>query len=267
MARPRRRTRPSVSLFPFLSVLACVIGVLTLLIAATAIGQIATDAIDLELYENLEREIASGRRRLAELTGLQQEIARLDEELIGARSDHDALARDRETARNALEQSAPLRRRLLEVDERVASLERELESIDDSLEKSREEIARLHAARTQAPIVVRPSGSGHGLEPHFAECREDGLVIYEGRERRATEIPTHRIATSAEYRRFLRRVRFRDGATVIFLIRSGGVPAFESAARQAATSGVRHGEIPLPGDGELDFSELPPGTAQGVAPR
>jgi hypothetical protein len=62
-------------------------------------------------------------------------------------------------------------------------------------------------------------------------------------------------------------VRFRDGATVIFLIRTGGVPAFESAARQATSSGVRHGEIPLPGDGELDFSELAPGPTQGTAPR
>ena len=32
-------------------------------------------------------------------------------------------------------------------------------------------------------------------------------------------------------------------------------------------NGVRHGEIPLSGDGVLDFSEIAPGPAQGTMPR
>ena len=39
MGRRKKRGDPSVTLFPFLSVLACVIGVLTLMITALAIGQ------------------------------------------------------------------------------------------------------------------------------------------------------------------------------------------------------------------------------------
>ena len=84
MARPRKRRRPQVSLFPFLSVLACVIGALTLLIAATAVGRVASDAVDLELYERLEREIAQGRRRLAELSALVDNVETLGAEIDAA---------------------------------------------------------------------------------------------------------------------------------------------------------------------------------------
>ena len=58
MARPRRRSRTTPSLFPFLSVIACIIGALTLILAASAVGQMATGTIDLERYERLEEEIA-----------------------------------------------------------------------------------------------------------------------------------------------------------------------------------------------------------------
>ena len=45
MARRQAREQSS-SLFPFLSVLACVIGTLTLLIASLAIGQVAESLLD-----------------------------------------------------------------------------------------------------------------------------------------------------------------------------------------------------------------------------
>ena len=48
MARGPSRDLGS-SLFPFLSVLACVIGTLSLLIASLAIGQVAEDLLDSEI--------------------------------------------------------------------------------------------------------------------------------------------------------------------------------------------------------------------------
>ena len=65
MARPRRRTRPSVTLFPFLSILACVMGTLILVITASATSQVASGGIDLERSEQLEAQIDADRRRLA----------------------------------------------------------------------------------------------------------------------------------------------------------------------------------------------------------
>ena len=250
MARSRKRNQTTVSLFPFLSVLACVIGTLTLLIAATAIGRIASDAVDIEEYENLEDEIVRGRRQLAELTAITEEIQTLDAQIDSAKDEQSELTKDAGRARKILEREAPKRRTLAQNEDRARELEAALErarlKLDALVERER--------AMATAPILIQPSGSGYGLEPHFAECRRNGLVIYEGIERHRTEIATHRIDTSAEYRRFLRTVRLREGATVVFLIRPGGVPACDRAAVQARA--VRSGSIPLPGDGELDFSLL-----------
>jgi hypothetical protein len=254
VARPRKRRHPQVSLFPFLSVLACVIGALTLLIAATAVGRVASDTVDLELYERLEREIAQGRRRLAELSALAEEVATLGAEIDAARRERERLAGDAEQARAALERSAPLRQKLAHEEDRRRALEREAGALDGRVSERREALARRHEALATAPILIQPSGSGYGLEPHFAECRRDGLVLYEGLERHKTHVPLHRIGTSAEYRRFLRGVRLREGATVVFLVRPGGVPACRQADIQARSA--RRGQIPLTGDGELDFSLL-----------
>lgn len=254
MARPRKRRRPQVSLFPFLSVLACVIGALTLLIAATAVGRVASDAVDLELYERLEREIAQDRRRLAELSALAEDVETLGAEIAAARREKERLAGDAAQARAALERSAPLRQKLAREEDRLRALEREAGALDGRVRERREALTRRQEELATAPILIQPSGSGYGLEPHFAECRRDGLVLYEGLERHETRVPLHRIGTSAAYRRFLRSVRLREGATVVFLVRPGGVPAWRQAKVQAAA--VRHGEIPLAGDGALDFSLL-----------
>ncbi|MDH3521050.1 MAG: hypothetical protein OEM49_11390 [Myxococcales bacterium] len=256
MARPRKRSHPAVSLFPFLSVLACVIGALTLMIAATAIGQVARGAIDLEQFERMERDLAAGRRQLAELTALAEEIDALDAQIGAARQEQVRLAGAAEQARARLESSAPLREALAREQDRLEALADTRDALEASARERRDALERRRQARAAAPILIQPSGSGYGLDPHFAECRSDALVLYEGRARQRTEVPMHRIATSAEYRRFLRSVQNAEGATVVFMIRPGGVATCRQAAIQAGVLRQRYGEIPLPGDGALDFSLL-----------
>jgi hypothetical protein len=256
MARARRRRRLGVSLFPFLSVLACVIGTLTLMIAATAIGEVATDALDLEQVGQLERHIADGRRRLAELTAIVAETDALGVQIEAEQQAKAGLAHDAEQARAAIERSAPLAQALAREQARIQNLERERDALAKQAHERQDKLERLRQARAAAPILIQPSGSGYGLKPLFAECRSEGLVLYEGLARHRTEVAMHRIATSAEYRRFLQRAQDTPGSTIVFLIRPGGVPAYNQAALQARGLQQRFGEIPLPGDGQLDFSML-----------
>ena len=99
---------------------------------------------------------------------------------------------------------------------------------------------------------VRPSGSGHGLLPQFIECRRDGLRLYTAAG--PVNVPAHGISTSAAFRNFVRGVAQRENATVIFLIRPGGVPLREIALKSIREVRVRTAEIPVPGDGPLDLS-------------
>ena len=62
MGRRRKSDAESVSLFPFLSILACVIGVLTLMITALALGQMDTEEVaDLNVLETAPEQIEEER--------------------------------------------------------------------------------------------------------------------------------------------------------------------------------------------------------------
>lgn len=256
MARPRRRSRLSLSLFPFLSILACLMGTLILLITASATSQVASGGIDLERYEQLEQEIEANRRRLAELSGLSEELSGLATRLDEARDRERELTAQREELDEMMSSAGPQREALRADEARVASLERELEPLRAENARLREELGKREAKRGEGKIRIRPSGSGLGLEPHFVECRPEGIVLYEdfGRERR--EIPAHLVQSSPEFSRFLRNALFRSNASVIFLIREGGVETYDEARPLARRHRVRFGEIPLVGSGELDFRAL-----------
>jgi len=256
MARPRRRTRPTISLFPFLSVLACVIGTLVLVITATATSQVAAGGLDFERYEHLEEEIDTNRRRLAELSGLASELEALESNLANARERAGTLEQETAALREAIVSHAPLRDALEQRETELRKLEKELAPLAAASARAEEKLAERRRKVGSARIRLKPAGSRYGLDPHFVECRPEGIVVYEGLERRPRPIATHRITSSAEYRRFLRAAVFRTNATVVFLIRRGGVDACEWARGVARRHRVRHGEIPLSSDGPLDFSAV-----------
>jgi len=261
MARSRRRTRLSVSLFPFLSILACVMGTLILLITASATSQVASGGIDLERYEQLEQQIETDRRRMAELSGLSDELSSLAAGLDEARAREQKLSKEHQELADVLSKTGPQRESLRADEARVARLERELEPLRSGNAHLRDELGQRDAQRGEGKIRIRPSGSGLGLEPHFVECRPEGIVLYEGLGRERREIPAHLVQSSPEYARFLRNALFRSNASVIFLIREGGVDTCGEARPLALRHRVRFGEIPLVGGGELDFGALRGGGA------
>ena len=247
MARRRRKNRPEPSLFPFLSILACVIGALALLITTQAVGQIADEPVDVDRYEALEAHIERDREEVQSLQALAAEVDTLRAQLAAARAEHEALAQQSPAG----PQATSLRERLQAAGSRHSALERELKQL---AEGARERASELDGQRRlpETAVRVRPSGSGHGLLPHFIECRSEGLRLYTAAGR--VNVPAHGISTSAAFRNFVRGVSQRENATVIFLIRPGGVPLREIALKSIREVRVRTAEIPVPGDGPLDLS-------------
>jgi hypothetical protein len=238
-------------------VLACVIGTLVLLITATATSQVASGGVDLERYEHLEQEIEANRKRLAEFSAVASELEELASKLEETHARGIALEHEGAAVREAIAQHAPLLAALREDESRVWELERELAPHAEASASGEKALAaRKKRLLSSARIRLKPSGSGYGLDPHFVECRPEGIIYYEGLERRGVEVPTHHIAGSAGYRRFLRAAVFRTNASVIFLIRQGGVDACEWAGRVARQHRLRSGRMPLVGAGALDFSAM-----------
>lgn len=259
MARTRKRSGNVVSLFPFLSVLACIIGTLTLLITATAIGEIGPEAIDLDAYDALEREIAEGHQRLTALRALEQEVASAEAAVVQEQQARDELAEKRARYGAVSAESAPLRSDLEATNQRVDGLEAELASLDAERDALAKRISERRTSLASAPIGIEPSGSGTGLEPHFAECRGDGVVLYEGPDRHPIRVPASSIEHSLDVRAFLADVRAARGASAILLVRPSGVGTCRALAIEAARQDARNGLMPIPENGELDFSAVTAG--------
>ena len=248
MARARRRTRPEPSNFPFLSILACVMGTLALLITSMAVGMVAEEAVDVDRYEALRARIDRDRLALGRLQSLAGEVETLEAELSAARAQREALE---EQLGSDPDTTAPLRERLDLLARRKSSLERELALLAD---RARDRSSALDARRESAkvPFKVRPSGSGKGLVPYFIECRREGLRLHTARG--LVDVPAHRISTSADFRNFVRGVAQLPNAEILFLIRPGGVAPHEIALKSIRERRLRTAEIPIPGDAPLDLS-------------
>lgn len=260
MARRRRRDDLTVSLFPFLSVLACVIGALTLLLAALSIGQMGSGSLAavrlVEHYEALRARIEAGRTELAEIEAkiaqrhaLEQGAETLRLRLAGLGLSPDiSLEELRELASSASE-AATLARRRAELTGQIAETGRNLADDRAQLEVRR-------AARDAAPIRIAPSGLGRDLRPYFVECAAEYVELHTAQSDFTYRLPREEIALRDDFKRFLRQVKSIHNGIVVFLVRPDGVASFKEASDVADRLGVRSARLPLPGRGRLDLSPL-----------
>jgi len=225
--RGRRASRELTgSLFPFLSVLACVIGVLALLITSLAIERITSNA---------EREASFAYEALlSRVRDARSEIHDLDER-IGRVRGAEARAAD-----------------LASAQAKLASLESEHAKALEKLEERRAALAERKERPEEEPrILVQPSGRGSYRSAFFVECTRESLIIHRAGE--SFTVPILKDELPQSFGRFLRAAKSRPGIVVIFLIRPQGVEIYHQASVMAEAAGIRTGKLPIPGEGEIDL--------------
>ncbi len=258
MGKGKSREHLAVSLFPFLSILACIIGVLTLMITALALGQISEKASN-------QTEID----RAEEFQKLQKEAAQLSPKLENIRM---TLTRSKEVeieAQRAMKQREDLESKLKATkapQKTAAQLEaqaKQLKEKNEAMEKQRKELlARLTPMREAAAkipdveeggrITVRPGGSGTNLKPVFVECGSKGIVIHQPPQ--AVAVLRAGMEKSEVFLKVLGRIASDENSTIVFLVRPSGIATYNQASLIARTNYARNGKLPLPGEGPIDLS-------------
>jgi hypothetical protein len=254
MSRKRTQREVESSLFPFLSVLACLIGTLTLLIAALALGQVAEDLLDAEVdpvqIEQLEAERAA-------LRGLQAELAdsdRVNEELTAAKAELRALGISPNQSEAKRRRAVTARQSAASLASLVRQLEQERKELSGSIQGVEVELVKDRPDDDSRPIRILPHGTARALRPFFVECRKDGVRVYREDFQGSYYLSRGSLDDAARFTAFLQRVRtVRDG-TVIFLIRPDGVETYIWASGRTGRIYVRHAKLPLPTQGSLEFS-------------
>lgn len=255
MAKHRSPGNIDSALFPFLSVLACVIGTLTLMIAALAIGQVAED-LQASPVDPLEREdLARDRARVRELEDRIEEERQTRDERAAVDAELRQLGIQPEDTPAAQLRAVEARLHSARLARRIERLERDHRRVYEGISGVRAELApRAPAHDDSRAILILPHGSAGAVRPFFVECRSEGVRIYRGDLQESVYLSRASLDDAGQFRAFLQRVRSVRNSTVVFLIRPDGVPVYHWAVEQGGNLYVRHAKLPLPSQGVIEFS-------------
>jgi len=259
MAR-RRQAEERVSLFPFMSILACLIGILTMMIAVSVIvnqrkaGMAEEDFQRATENRQMEAQIARKKEEIAELEEKNQaaaELAKLQDRIIRLRDTLDELAKAAPD-----EGDEELQRMLEMLVEETRRLRREQPSLEKRVEQLKAELAKLEK-QPEPRESVKITPGGFGARPprnlFFVECNSTGVIL-RGPEGE-TVISTAALRESIEFREFCARAKKAPDSMVLFLVRRAGNDSYNWAAGLAESLfEVRHGKLPVPNEGEIDLS-------------
>ncbi|MEM6278682.1 MAG: hypothetical protein AAF733_04335 [Verrucomicrobiota bacterium] len=269
MARRSQDEGGSVSLFPFLSILICIIGCLTLIIVVINLiamnkgeGRTSEEVERAREYMVLEQEKLEKQQEQDKLRQLIENLIQQNKDTIATR---DRLITLKEMFENQeeIEQS---REELIAKFNLLQQTNRQL--IQDEalllaeIKVKEEEIEKRKLPPEAAALRVRPSGSSSTNRPFFVEISDRGIYIHRSLSTEAEVIPIATLAQSEEFIKLLETVGSSTQNTLIFLVR--GTPAsvgtlqkasqLVSAYSQANGVQIIPGRLPLPGEGKVDLA-------------
>lgn len=260
MAR-RQKNKVAVSLFPFLSILACVIGTLTLLITALALGQMDNDTVaSAEKYQKVKdqasKDIELIKRLKAEIARIEAKANDVQKKLAEARLKLEQLMLAKEKL-SQLKKEEPQEIDIPAFDpfkakKRIEELENELQELAKTKAELLAELKKRKQPPEEAEVVIQPSGSGVDLLPTFVECTASGIAIYDGQE--PQRVRRADLATDETFLKLLARIAATPKATVIFLVRDDGLGTYYQARDVANLHDASNGKLPVIGHGKLDLS-------------
>ena len=267
MGRRKSRNENGVSLFPFMSILACLIGILTLMISVSM--QVQQMEQEGQTEEELARALTNHDLKKKAIT-MEQEIKKLNQQL---EKDHSTSAElqkikdkkivltmaldELKKADKSDDTDISLQKLLENLKKEITSLKKERPPLAVRLKELQAELkARKEAPKPKESVVIRPRGiSERGARNiFFIECNRTGIVIMtEGKPGKL--ISTATIANSGTFNKHLDTIKKTRDSMVLFLIRKSGRDAYRWAAGIAETKyELTTGKLPIPNDGKIDLS-------------
>jgi len=255
-----RREQLKISLFPFMSILACTIGALTFLLVTMAMTSVGATRLVSQDEERRGSELAE---RLPQIEASLERLERDWEDLERAEAllaQLDAALEERGLA--AGESLAGIEATLVEAS-RSAALDAKLRSLNRAIARTASErdrietsISVLESRRETLPILIDPTGLSRHQTPYFVECDVGGATAYRVSDDLEYFVPVSDLNSSGDFGRYLRRVRALPGALLVLLVREDGIQTAKRVESLARASSIRVARLPMPGDGRLDFRLL-----------
>ena len=267
MAR-RKNKGAEISLFPFLSILVCVIGCLTMII-------VFINLIQMNQAEGKEPEEVEVAKEYVEVDKKQKvdqkkldHLRQLIEDLI---QDQDDMRAKREKLRRLKEMLASNEKIDSLRDELIAKLNelirtnkklgKDKDTLLAEIKKLKEEIEQRKLPPDAAALRVQSSGSSTNVEPYFVEIADKTILIHTSLTEPPLAIPTASLKQSKEFQVLLKKIGERPYRKLIFLVRGNKASVANYNAANSTVSGFNRvsgskilpGKLPLPGEGKVDL--------------
>ena len=266
MARPRGGKDNPVTLFPFLSILACVIGTLILLISSVSVLQMESgpdkDLVKrVEEYKELEEEqkameesIATVLPKLHELEQYKEALRKLEKLAAELRKKSNTLS----LTKKEQEELKKLLAEMKKLQETIAKAKKKDNMRDKTLDELREELKRRKMVFDAPTVTVMPAKGGAGgagkCEPVFVEADGKGLVLDPGGKR--FRVALSKITTAPAFKKTVVTIARDRGKVLVILIRPNGVTSYRVADKFARTNQALVAKLPVIGQGKLDLSRF-----------
>ncbi|MBA4031052.1 MAG: hypothetical protein C0478_09190 [Planctomyces sp.] len=263
MGRRKKDEGESVSLFPFMSILVCLIGSLTLMITTLMATQTNSEQDQSEVeryikYSEVQTDLEAQKKELAELQELLAAARRIREELDRALSQVIKLESDQKSGSAA---NAALVTKLADLNRfnaRAKELEKQPELLEAEIKKLKAEVERKQAGPEEAIVQIRPGGTGVDIDPTFVECNTTGLVIHGGPSP-VNILKADITKTDGVFAKLLEQIAAKPKGQIIFLVRPDAVGTYNTARNFSRTHyGVagfaKTGKLPVPSQGQIDLS-------------
>jgi hypothetical protein len=257
-----------VSLFPFMSILASLIGILTLLIALSMAanqrkeGMTQEEVDRAQQFKSLEFLVKKKRDELElakkdleknNLTAL--ELEKLKKMLLELEKQKSEL----DQAKLAPEDELKAKIQLY-TEEKVV-IEKEQPVLQKKIEELNAKLAQLkEIPEPKEAVKINPPRMGVKAPRHlfFIECNSSGIVLRGANDK---DIPVSfesvKAGTSVEYAEFVGNAKKSSGDdyAILFLVRKGGRLAYEYANAAAELDfKAKTAKLPIPNDGKIDLS-------------
>ncbi|MFH1301618.1 MAG: hypothetical protein ABIK07_11205 [Planctomycetota bacterium] len=259
MGKKKKESGETVSLFPFLSILACVIGVLTLMITAMALSQMDNQDDTWKRAEEFEKDqnqITEKQQELDQVKSQIEDLSKLNRDLILALEELKKLKQEKsklpdditpEEKVKLLAEANRLTKRIDEIKDDPMTLQKEIDKLKAELNKRENPVA--------AEVRIQPGGTGVDLNPTFIECTKTGIVVLDGPSA-DLRIRRDDLTKSLPFVELLDKIGAQPKGTVIFLVRQDAVYTYNIASGVARSRFCSNGKLPVEGNGKIDLSKF-----------
>lgn len=255
-----------VSLFPFLSILACLIGILTMMIkiitdikAQETSGRDEDEMARAVQFQQIQTEIKKQEQALEKVTALLKEHSAALVELSELENKRIILRKKLDDTKAAPKESdEALQKSLENIIDQIAAFKKERPELVKQVAELKAELARRKIKPDDKPLPVRINPAGSGISANtevvFIECNANGLVILD-KSGSKTPVSKATIDTDEKLAQIFNKTKASREHLVLFLLRSDGYGSFNIAGGYAESKfNLRIGKLPVPTQGEIDLS-------------